>query len=57
MIFDGFNMIIYIYIIIIMKKYNLLMYFQLKTTFKKYLYHIIKHTFNFAQLDWLIREI
>jgi hypothetical protein len=33
------------------------MYFQLKHTFKKYLYHIIKHTFNFGQFDWLVREI
>jgi hypothetical protein len=33
------------------------MYFQLKHTFKKYLYHITKHTINFGQFDWLIREI
>ena len=33
------------------------MYFQLKNIFKKYLYHIIKHTFNLAQLDWLVRNL
>jgi hypothetical protein len=58
MILDGFNMIIYIYNNNNNYEKNItLMYFQLKHTFKKYLYHTIKHTFNFDQFDWLVREI